>query len=139
MAHEPSNVATLKDAYHRWHDSKAGSVDHWLNLMTDDVQFGSLAVGAVEMQFTRPSCCKDDVKQYFTGLASEWDMIYYRVDEYIAQGDRVVALGQVSFKHRKAGKTLITPKADFHNFRDGKICEFFAFYDAASALATAAS
>ena len=61
-------------------------------------------------------------------------MIYYRVDEYIAQGDRVVALGQVSFKHKKTGKTLATPKADFHKFRDGKISEFFEFYDTAGAI-----
>jgi len=132
-----TNVALLKDAYQRWHDTKAGSVDHWLNLMTDDVQFRSLAAGAVEMQFTRPSCCKDDVKQYFAGLTNEWEMIYYRVDEYIAQSDRVVALGQVSFKNKKTGKILVTPKADFHKFRDGKICEFFEFYDTAQALATA--
>ncbi|MEO6165643.1 MAG: nuclear transport factor 2 family protein [Candidatus Binatia bacterium] len=136
MSTEP-NIATLKDAYRLWHDSKAGSVDHWLNLMTDDVQFRSLAAGAVEMQFTRPSCCKDEVKQYFAGLTTEWEMIYYRVDEYIAQGDRVVALGQVSFKHKKTGKILVTAKADFHKFRDGKSCDFFEFYDTASALAAA--
>lgn len=139
MATESDNVAILKDAYQRWHDSRAGSVDHWLNLMTDDAQFRSLAAGAVEMQFTRSSCCKDDVKLYFTGLTSEWEMIYYRVDEYIAQGDRVVTLAQVSFKHKKTGKTLVTPKADFHRCRSGKICDFFEFYDTASALATAAS
>ena len=68
------------------------------------------------------------MKHYFAGLTSEWEMIYYRVDEYIAQGDRVVALGQVSFRHKKTGKILVTPKADFHKFRDGKICEFFEFY-----------
>ena len=132
-----ANIETLKDAYQRWHNTRAGSVDHWLKLMTDDVQFRSLAGGAVEMQFTRPSCCKDEVVQYFAGLTSEWEMIYYRVDEYIAQGDRVVALGEVSFKHKKTGKTLVTAKADFHKFRDGKICEFFEFYDTKSALATA--
>jgi len=137
MSSEADNVATLKDAYQRWHDTKAGSVDLWLNLMTDDVKFRSLAAGAIQMQFTRDSSNKDEVKRYFAGLTSEWEMIYYRNDEYIAQGDRVVALGHVSFKHKKTGKTLVTPKADFHKFRDGKICEFFEFYDTASALATA--
>jgi ketosteroid isomerase-like protein len=132
-----ANLATLRNAYQRWHVSKAGSVDHWLDLMTDDVQFHSLAAGTIEMQFTRPSCCKDEVKHYFAGLTSEWEMIYYRVDEYIAQGDRVVALGEISFKHKKTGKTLVTPKADFHKFRAGKICEFFEFYDTANALRTA--
>jgi len=134
-----ANVATLKDAYQRWHDSKAGSVDHWLNLMSEDVQFRSLAAGAIEMQFTRPSSNKVEVKRYFAGLTSEWEMVYYRVAEYIAQGDRVVALGEISFKHKKTGKILVTPKADFHRFRDGKICEFFEFYDTANALATATS
>ena len=132
-----SNVAPLKDAYQRWHDTKAGSVDHWLNLMTDDVKFRSLAAGAIEMLFTRPSSNKDEVTHYFAGLTHEWEMIYYRVDEYIAQRDRVVALGHVSFKHTKTAKTLVTPKADFHKFRDGKICEFFEYFYTAQALATA--
>lgn len=48
-----------------------------------------------------------------------------------------MALSQVSFKHKKTGKILNTPKADFHKFRDGKICEFFEFYDTAQALAVA--
>jgi hypothetical protein len=61
-------------------------------------------------------------------------MINYQIDEYIAQGDRVVALGDVSFKNKRTGKILETPKADFHKFRDGKICEFFEFYDTAQAI-----
>jgi len=137
MTTESQNVAVLKDAYQQWHDTKAGSVAHWLSLMTDDVQFRSLAAGVKAMEFTRESCCKNDVVQYFAGLTSEWEMIYYRVDEYIAQGDRVVALCQVSFKHKKTGKTLETPKADFHKFRDGKICEFFEFFDTARAIESA--
>jgi ketosteroid isomerase-like protein len=139
MSTESENVALLKDAYQRWYDTKAASVDHWLSLMTDDVQFRSLAAGAKAMQFTRTSTCKDHVKEYFAGLTAEGEMIDYRVDEYIAQGDRVVALSQVSFKHKKTGKILVTPKADFHKFRGGKICEFFEFYDTAAAIGTATS
>jgi uncharacterized protein len=60
MPDESKNVETLKDAYQRWHDSKAGSVDHWLSLMTDDVNFRSLAEGAKTMEFIRTSSCKDD-------------------------------------------------------------------------------
>ena len=134
MPEDNKNVETLKDAYRRWHDSKAGSIDHWLSLMTDDVNFRSLAEGAKTMEFTRTSSCKDDVKRYFTGLTADWEMIYYRIDEYIAQGDRIVALGHVSFKNKRTGKVLETPKADFHRFRDGKICEFFEFYDTAQTI-----
>jgi ketosteroid isomerase-like protein len=134
VSDENQNVASLKEAYRLWYDTKAGSVDHWLNLMTDDVKFRSLAEGAKTMEFTRTSTCKDEVKRYFAGLTGDWEMVYYRIDEYIAQGDSVVALGQVSFKNKHTGKILETPKADFHKFRNGKICEFFEFYDTAQAV-----
>jgi uncharacterized protein len=137
MISESENVAILKEAYRRWHESKAGSVDHWLSIMSNDIKFRSLAAGAIEMQFTKPSANKNEVEAYFTGLISDWEMIHYHVDEYIAQGDRVVALSHVSFKHKKTGKILETPKADVHRFRDGKICEFFEFYDTANAIAAA--
>jgi ketosteroid isomerase-like protein len=64
-------------------------------------------------------------------------MKYYIIDEFIAHGDGVVALGQCSFEHKQTGKTLITPKADFQRFRDGKICEFFEFDDTAQAISCA--
>jgi ketosteroid isomerase-like protein len=137
MSREEIHVELLKEAYKKWHDTKAGSVDHWLDLMTEDVKFRSLAAGAAKMEFTRTSTCKDEVKRYFTELTSQWEMIHYVIDEYIAQRERVVALGNCSFKHKQTGKILETPKADFHNIRDGKICEFFEFYDTAQAISCA--
>jgi len=136
-AEETANVAVLKNAYRMWHDSKGASVHHWLDIMTDDVKFRSLAEGSRPMEFTRASKSKDEVEGYFAGLAADWEMIHYRIDNYFAQGDRVVALAHCSFRHKRTGKMLETPKADFHTFRDGKICEFFEFYDTAQALAAA--
>ena len=134
MSQEETHVSLLKEGYNRWHDTKAGSVDYWLSVMTDDIQFRSLAAGAPKMEFTRTCACKEDVKNYFAQLTSEWEMIQYKIDEYIAQGDRVVALGSCAFRNKRTGKVLDTPKADFHKFRNGKICEFFEFYDTAQAI-----
>lgn len=137
MTTESNNVAILKEAYQRWHDTKGASTAHWFNLMTDDIRFRSLAAGAAPMRFTRASSSKADVEQYFAGLAADWEMIYFRIDEYIAQDDRVVALGEVSFRHRKSGKVVVSPKVDIHRLRGGKICEYFELYDTAAALAAA--
>ena len=139
MSDENTNVAALKDAYRQWHETKGGSVAHCVALMTDDVRFCSLADGAKPMAFTTASNSKEEVKHYFAGLSDEWQMISYQIDEYIAQGDRVVALGTCSFRHKKTGRTLETPKAHFHKFRGGKICEFFEFYDTAKAIGAATS
>jgi ketosteroid isomerase-like protein len=137
MSREETHTELLKQAYKQWNDTKAGSVEHWLALMTDDIRFRSLAAGAAQMEFTRTSTCKDDVKRYFAELTSQWEMKHYVVDEYTAQGERVVALGNCSFKNKRTGRILETPKADFHRFRDGKICEFFEFYDTAQAISCA--
>jgi uncharacterized protein len=137
MSQEEMHVNLLKAAYKKWHETKAGSVEHWLGLMADDIQFRSLASGAPKMEFTRTSTCKEEVKGYFSQLTSEWEMIHYTIDEYIAQGDRVVALGTCAFRNKRTGKVVDTPKADFHRFRDGKMCEFFEFYDTAQIIAKA--
>ena len=139
MSQEERHVSLLKEAYKKWHETKAGSVEHWLELMTDDIQFRSLGSGAPKMEFTRTSTCKEEVKDYFSQLTSEWEMIHYTIDEYIAQGDRVVALGRCGFRNKRTGKVLETPKADFHRFRNGKMCEFFEFYDTAQLIAKATS
>jgi hypothetical protein len=68
MTQEEKHVELLKAAYQKWHDSKAGSVDYWLGLMTDDIKFRSLGAGAAEIEFTRTSTCKEEVKRYFAGL-----------------------------------------------------------------------
>jgi len=139
MSQEERHVSLHKEAYKKWHETKAGSVEHWLELMTDDIQFRSLGSGAPKREFTRTSTCKEEVKDYFSQLTSEWEMIHYTIDEYIAQGDRVVALGHCGFRNKRTGKVLETPKADFHRFRNGKMCEFFEFYDTAQLIAKATS
>jgi len=42
MGQEETHVSLLKEAYKKWHDTKAGSAEPWLSLMTDDIQFRSL-------------------------------------------------------------------------------------------------
>ena len=43
---EVENVAVLKEAYRRWHDSRGVSADYWLSICDENVKFGSLAQGA---------------------------------------------------------------------------------------------
>jgi ketosteroid isomerase-like protein len=137
MADTNSNVATLKAAYARWNESKGASVEHWMGLLADDIKFGSLAAGAVHLAFTKSYDNKQAVRDYFAGLAGDWDMIHYTVNEYIAQGDLVAARGSTSWKNKRTGKIFATPKMDFWRFRDGTIVEFFEFYDTAGVQAAA--
>ncbi len=134
---EEGNVAVLKQAYRAWNENKEKAFEHWTNLIADDVQWRSIAEGAPEMKFTRCCTSKDDVLRYFRELASDWEMVHFTPSEFIAQGDRVVMLGQCAWKHRATGKVVETPKADIFRMKDSKIVEFYEFYDTALAYAGA--
>ena len=131
------NVAKLRQAYRDWQDTRGGSTQRWLDLLSDDVKMGSLTAGAPEMAFTKAKRGKAEAEQYLSGLLADWEMIHFTPEEFIAQGDRVVVLSSVAFRHRGTGKVAESPKADVYRFRDGLIVEFFEFFDTARALAAA--
>ena len=134
---ETRNVELLRQGYKLWNDSKADSVGHWLNLVADDVKWTSLANGAAGMEFTAACGCKADVRRYFSELGKHWEMLHYTVEEFIAQGDRVVVLARCGWRNRDTGAAVETPKADILRMKDAKIVEYFEFYDTAAALAAA--
>jgi ketosteroid isomerase-like protein len=137
MGSPADNVAKLKAGYRQWHESKGGSVKAWLDLMVDDVKCYSLAGGAPGAEFTATITSKKDFERYFKGLLDDWEMINYKTDEFIAEGDRVAMRGSTAWRNRKTGKVVDTPKADFWTFREGKIVEFHEFYDTAALIAAA--
>jgi uncharacterized protein len=139
MSNEEQNVAILKDAYRRWAETKGGSVDHWLSIIAEDVRLQSIADGAEPMTFTKPRSGRSQVEGYLRGLTAEWEMIDYEMGEYVAQGDRVVAIGRAAWRHRGTGKVADTPKVDIWRFRDGKAVAFFEFFDTAKAFSCACS
>ena len=125
------NTKILEDAYQKWHDSKGRTVDHWMSIMTDDVDFRSLAQGCTGLEFTCNKTTKNDMGEYFKGLAETFEMVHYTVDRFITEGDSVVVMGSTSWKHRNTGKVFDTPKVDVVTFKEGKICAFYEYYDTA--------
>lgn len=133
------NVGKLKHAYRIWHESRGSNAQPWLDLMTNDVKMQSVSAGAPEMAFTKAHYGKAEAEKYFAGLVEDWEMIHFTPEEFIAQGDRVVMLGTVSFRFRKTGKVADSLKVDVFRFRDGLIYEFSEFFDTAGAFAATRS
>lgn len=125
----------LREAYAFWNEAKGSDTSKWLDLMSDNIVFRSLAGGAPGMEFTNKCKSKKDVEGYFAGLAEDWQMIYYVPDIFIVDDDRIAVLGKCSFKSKRTGKVIETPKADFFIFQNHKIVEFYEFYDTAKAFA----
>ena len=138
MSNEASNVQLLKEAYRHWNDSRGASVDHWFDhVVAPRISFGSVPRGAAPLEFARQYHDSTELRGYFDTLLSEWSMQYYTVNEYIAQGDAVVARGACAWTNKKTGKTAETPKVDIWRFKDGKAVEFYEYFDTACVVAAA--
>jgi uncharacterized protein len=139
MSDEANNVAVLTEAYRRWHDSRGGSVDHWMSICAENIQFGSLIRGAEpRVAYMTGYNARAELGQYFEGLARDWEMIEYKVDQFVAQGDRVVMLGRCAWRHKNSGKVVNTPKVDSWRFADGKAVEYYEYFDTAQVYAAVA-
>lgn len=137
MSQEARNTEILRTAYQCWADSKGGSCDHWLEMLAENIHFGSLAQGRPDsLAFTQTRAHRDGVAEYLKALTENWAMINYIVDQYVAQGDRVVAIGRTAWRNRSTGKVADTPKVDVWRFDDaGKAIEFYEYYDTAGMIA----
>lgn len=131
MSEESQNVAILKEAYRLWHETKGRSVDHWMTICADELEFGSIGQSVKSAPYMTLYESKEKLGEYFRGLARDWEMIEFRPEHFVAQLDRVVMLGRCSWRCRATNKTVWSPKADSFRFAKGKIIEFFEYFDTA--------
>jgi ketosteroid isomerase-like protein len=132
MSDEARNIAVLTEAYRLWHETKGRSVDHWMNLFADSFEFGSIAQSVQSVPYMTMHENKTTLRGYFEGITRDWEMIEFRPEHFVAQGDRVVMLGRCSWKSKKTKKTVWSPKADSFRFANGRIIEFFEYFDTAT-------
>ena len=138
MTVEADNVAILKRAYEDWDQSKGAGTDYLMAVFHNDVKFTSLAGGAAkEVAFTSARSGKEEFLSYIDELTRDWEMIFYRVDEFVAQGERVVAIGSTSWRNKKTRKVVTTAKVDIWRMKNRKAVEFAEYYDTAKLIAAA--
>ena len=133
MTQEKTNTKILTNAYKKWHSTK-GDPEVWYDILADTVSWGSQGDGTEKIEFTHPRSTKEEVVGYFKGLAEDWSMEHYIVEQFVAQGDRVIALCDISWTHRVSGKTATMPKADAWRFENGKAVEFMEYFDTHKAI-----
>lgn len=75
----------------------------------------------------------DSVTEFFTQLAAAEDITRFEPLEFIAEGDKVVVLGESAATVRATGKSYETDWVHIFHVHDGKIQEFKEFFDNAAA------
>ncbi len=124
-------LARLRAAYQAWHETKGGSIDTWLALIADEIDFRSLADGAHNAPWSKRRRTREDVRHYLTGLLAEFEMIHFKVDRFVCEDDTIVMIGQTAWTCRRTARKVYTPKVDVWRFRNGMAIEYAEYFDTA--------
>ena len=72
-----------------------------LDILADEIRWGSAADGKPGMDFAKTRASKDEVAGYFRDLVNEWSMEIFHVNEMVAEGGRVVVLCECAWTNKR--------------------------------------
>jgi ketosteroid isomerase-like protein len=136
-AHPNPNVAALQATYRRWSDTRGGSAPEVLELFADEIEMRSVLDSELPSELGGTHRSRAEAAAYFAALNRDWEMLYYDVERFIAEGDEVVMVGRCGYRNKTTGRELHTPKVDLWHFENGRATRFSEYYDTLG-LATAA-
>lgn len=92
----------------------------WVSPESDDIPFAGVFRG------------KQGIAVYFSQLGAHVQALRFEAREFIAEGDKVVVLGDATWQVKSTGRSFDTPWAHAFIMRDGKVIRFEAFADTAA-------
>ena len=131
------NSALVREAWGKWHECKGADLSLWDSYMAEDIHLFSLADGGAAMPFATSRSGIEQVHLYLEGLTSAFAMDHWHIDQTVAEGDRVIAIGSTGWTNKQTGKAFVTPIVIVTRWRDGKMTEYGEYYDTAMVAASA--
>jgi len=125
---EKENTALVKQAYELF---TRGDIPNLLKLISPDVDWRTTHVD--NMPFSGRYQGLEAVGNFFAKFAGAVDTLKFETHEFIAQGDRVVVLGESLFKTKQHGRELPNRWAHVFTVSGGKITKFHDYGDTAAA------
>ena len=127
---EYDNLNVVRDAYLAYRER---NFDALRNCLAEDVRW--FAIGPPDLIPTAGTRYgHDQVEQYFVTLDGMEDIQRFEPKEFIVEGDKVVAIGDLDRRVGGTGSLLRSPWIHVFTLRRGKISDFRSFYDTAAAI-----
>lgn len=120
-------VTKIFEAFGSW------DIPYILDHLADDVRFSSHLDPIVPWAGEFPG--KANVGSFFEALGSSVEVTDHPVNALVAQGDVVVAMGDVRFRVRETGHAGSSSWVYIWKLRDGKVVSYDQFNDAGLAQA----
>lgn len=127
---ENENTQVVKQAYDKF---KSGDIAGLLDLFDDDIEWE--LDKAENVPFTGARRGKDQVADFFTVMGQAQHPLQFEPREFIAQGDKVVALGHYAWSVKSTDRVFESDWAEVFTVRDGKIVCFREYTDTAAGAA----
>lgn len=127
---EQDNVARLVKIYEAF---GRGDVPYIIDQLTDDVAWTTHFDPIVPWSGSYHG--KAEVPGFFAAIAGTTDVTAFTPTEFVAQRDTVVSLGEFGIKVKATGKTNLARWVFIWKFREGRVCSYEQFHDAAIAEA----
>lgn len=109
----------------------AGDVEGFLNLFSDDASWHAPEIENVPLNGKFSG--RENLAGFVSGIDEYEEFLKMEPTEYIAQGDRVVVLGNFTARSKTTNKQYATDFAHIITVADGKITSFYEFFDNAAA------
>lgn len=111
---------------------KNGDINSLTGLMSKEISWILPEIENVPFSGKRQGIEK--VKEFFSILLEAQDVVEFNTEEFIAQGDKVVALGNYQWR-TKDGNQFGGDFAHVFTVQEGTVAEFHEYMDTASAAA----
>jgi uncharacterized protein len=128
---EQENTKVVQQAYQYF---KSGNIEGVLSLISDDADWRLPKVENMPHSGTRKGLAQ--ITEFFSILADVQDAKIFDPNQFIAQGDRVVALGHYLWLVKRTNREYESDFVHVFTVRDGKITGFDEYFD--TTLATMA-
>lgn len=123
---EQDNTQVIKDIYAAF---GRGDIPAILEALADDAQLHHAGAPGTTPWTSRTHTGREQWAQFFSDLAETQEPEVFEPEEYVAQGDRVVALGHFRFRMKATGKSYASPWAMAWTVRDGRAVDCRVYED----------
>ncbi len=109
----------------------SGDIPGLLELFSPDINWTIPEIENAAFAGSRQG--KAAVAEFFSLLTEGEDITHFAPTEFIADGDKVVVLGETTATVRSTGRTYSTDWVHIFTVKDGTITNFLEFFDNAAA------
>ncbi len=124
------NIKIVQKAYDAF---KTGNVPGLLSLLSEDIEWTLPTIENVPFSGSRRG--RNKVGEFFAAIAEHQESLQFEPRDFVAQDDKVVALGHYAWRIKSTGRTFESDFVHVFSIREGQATTFKEFLDTAAEAA----